>query len=463
MIFKRLHRAIPLLVAVALVVSACTVIAEPGPRTSTSTFKTAEAAFHILIERSVDKPGSPQLLNAALDAAIAQLKKDGVSDPVVTRPDFTGSTESDLAKFSATLDGLLQRYPSETSTALERAATDGMARSMNDCHTYYLDPDRAKGFNQPPAEYSGIGAQLAANDPNGLPEITKVFGNSPAEKAGVKAGDKIKTVNGADVKGLTAEEVANKIKGPDGTTVELVLVRAGVDVPFSIVRAKITPKQVEDRIDDGNIGYISVSALNGDVANQVTAAVKRQNAAGVVGRVLDLRNDPGGDLSAAVDIASIFMKNATLVYQIGRDGQRQALPTSDRWFVADTKPLVVLVNKNSASGSEIIAAGVRANGAGTVMGTQTAGCVGIGQPRELPDGGLLLVTLARMQDAKTGEELNGKGRGVVPDKIVEQNPNLPGDAQLAAADAYLRSLVRSGYLRTPGPEPHAGAWTSLAA
>lgn len=442
---SRRLRAVPLLLLVALLVSACTVVLDPpGPRASASSFKTAEAAFHILIERHVDKPGSPQLLNAALDAAVAQLKKDGVADPALTRPEFTGSTESDFAKFSTAMDTLLKEYPSEKPELLERAATDGMAKSMNECHTYYLDPERAKNFNQPPAEYSGIGAQLAANGPNEVPEITVVFPNSPAERAGVKAGDKIKTVNGTDMKGLTAEEVANKIKGPDGTTVELVLVRGGVEMPFSIVRGKITPPRVIDQIDEGGIGFISVSALNGDVATQVSAAVKRQNEAGVVGRILDLRNDPGGDLSAAVDIASIFMKNATLVYQVGRDGQRQALRTSDRWYVPETKPLVVLVNKNSASGSEIIAAGVRANGVGVVMGTQTAGCVGIGQPREMPDGGLLLVTLARMQDAKTGEELNGNGRGVVPDKTVEQDPSVAGDAQRAAADSYLKTAGRSG-------------------
>ena len=438
-------RAVPLLLLIALLASACTVVVpDPQGARSTSTFKTAEAAFHILIERHVDKPGSPQLLNAALDAAVGQLKKDGVADPALVRPELTGSTESDFSKFSTALDGLLQKYPNEKPETLERAATDGMAKSMNECHTYYLDPDRAKGFNQPPAEYSGIGAQLSANDPNDVPEITVVFPNSPAEKAGVKAGDKIKTVSGAEMKGLTAEEVANKIKGPDGTTVELVLVRAGVEKPFSIVRGKITPPRVIDQVDDGNIGYISVSALNGDVATQVSNAVKRQNAAGVVGRILDLRNDPGGDLSAAVDIASIFLKNSTLVYQVGRDGQRQSLKTSDRWYIPETKPLVVLLNKNSASGSEIIAAGVRANGAGIVMGVQSAGCVGIGQPREMPDGGLLLVTLARMQDAKTGEELNGNGRGVVPDKKVEQDPATPGDAQRVAADTYLKTAGRTG-------------------
>ena len=438
-------RPILLLLLGALLASACSIVSvdpqAPAAR-SQSQFRTAEAAFHILIERHVDKPGSPLLLNAALDAVQEKLKKDGAPVATVTHPDFTGSTESDFAKFASTLNDVLKADPQETPTTLERVATDGMARGMNECHTYYLDPDRAKGFNAPPQEYSGIGATVSSPGPNDLIEIVTVFPSSPAERAGVKKGDKIKTVNGADMNGLTSEEVANNIKGPEGTTVNIVFIRGGVDTPISIVRGKVTPPRVIDQTDEGNVGYISVSQLNGDVSNQVAAAVKRQNDAGVVGRVLDLRDDPGGDLSAAVDIASIFIKDATIVYQVGRDGQRQSLRTNDRFFIAATKPLVVLVNKNSASGAEIIAAGVRANGAGIVMGTQSAGCVGIGQPRELPDGGILLVTIARMQDAKTGAELNGPGKGVVPDRIVQAD-TAQSDNQRAAADAYIRSGGKS--------------------
>jgi carboxyl-terminal processing protease len=242
--------------------------------------------------------------------------------------------------------------------------------------------------------------------------------------------------------GRTSEEVANKIKGPEGTVVNIIMVRNGVDTPFSITRGKVIAPRTIDQIDEGNIGYIYVSQLNGDVSNQVLTAVKRQNAAGVVGRVLDLRDDPGGDLSAAVDIASIFVKNATLVFQIGRDGNRQPLRTNDRMYVAEQKPLVVLVNKNSASGAEIIAAGVRANGVGTVMGERTAGCVGIGQPRTLPDGGLLLVTIARMEDAKTAESLNGPGKGVLPDKLVAADQS-GQDNQRAAAGAFIKSGGKS--------------------
>jgi len=440
-------RPLVLLLAATLVVSSCSAIQQVQqdqgiPRAQTN-FATAEAAFNILIERHVDKPTSSQLLNAAIDSVATLLVKMNDPSQQVAKPTFTDNPQSDFAKFAASLNAVLAANPKEDPKLVEQQATDGMARSLNECHTYYLDPTRAKGFNAPPQEYSGIGASITSPGPNDLVEVAQVFPNSPAEKAGVKKGDKIKTVNGEDMLGLTSEEVANKIKGPEGTTVNIVFIRNGVDTPISIVRGKVTPPRVIDQTDDGNVGYIYVSQLNGDVSNQVAQAVKRQNDAGVVGRVLDLRDDPGGDLSAAVDIASIFMKNATIVYQVGRDGNRTALRTNDRFYIDNPKPLVVLVNKNSASGAEIIAAGVRASGVGVVMGAQTAGCVGIGQPRELPDGGLLLVTIARMEDAKTGEGLNGPGKGVVPDKPVAADANSGTDNQRLAADQFIRSGGKS--------------------
>ena len=177
------------------------------------------------------------------------------------------------------------------------------------------------------------------------------------------------------------------------------------------------------------------------MADQVSNAVKRLNARGAGGLVLDLRGDPGGDLSAAVDIASIFVRQGTLVYQTGRDGNRVPLDVNRRFYIDSQKPLVVLVNKSSASGAEIIAAGIRANGVGTVMGTQTAGCVGTGQPRDLPDGGMLLVTITKIQDAKTGADLNGPGRGIVPDQVIDQPTGTQGDPQLDAAVAFLKTKV----------------------
>jgi len=133
-----------LLLAVALVVSSCSAIQNELPiPAATTSFATAEAAFNILIERHVDKPGSPQLLNAALDAVQTLLEKMADPSPTVTKPTFTGNPQSDFAKFASTLTDVLKANPKEDPTLVEEQATDGMARSMNECHTYYLDPARA--------------------------------------------------------------------------------------------------------------------------------------------------------------------------------------------------------------------------------------------------------------------------------------------------------------------------------
>jgi len=312
---------------------------------------------------------------------------------------------------------------------------------MNECHTYYLDPTRAKNFNQPQPPVSGIGVTINKPSTDAPIEVIRVIPGTPAERAGIKNGDKIVTVDGTDVTNLQTEEVANKVKGPEGSPVTIGVLRGQDTLSFTLNRARFSVPLETDTMIDGNIGQIVVPQLVGAVSDEVSNAVKRLGANGAGGLVLDLRGDPGGDLSAAVDIASIFVRQGTLVYQTGRDGNRTPLDVNRRFYIDSTKPLVVLVDKHSASGAEIIAAGIRANGAGFVMGTQTAGCVGTGQPRDLPDGGLLLVTITKIQDAKTGADLNGPGKGIVPDQVVDQPTGASGDPQLDAAVAYLRTKV----------------------
>lgn len=431
-------RALPLLLTVAFVASACGLLPADLQHEllpSQTQYKTAEAAYSVLVERHVDKPTPQQLIPGALDG-VAKYLTDAKIDaaPTVDRPVLTGSVWSDFAKFAGSLDAAVQRYPTADKTLMERAAVDGMARAMNECHTYYLNPDRAKGFNQRPAPVSGIGVTIFQPEPGQPIEVIDVIAGTPAERAGVKKGDKIIRVNGEDVSALTTEEVANKVKGPEGTPVTVTFLRGSSEVEYTINRARFQTPLTTSRMETESIGYLQARQLISTVADELATAARSLSAQGATAWILDLRDDPGGELAVAVNVASLFVQRGTLVYQVGRDGQRTAVDTNPSKFLGLTKPLVVLVNKNSASGSEIIAAGIRANGVGTVMGAQTAGCVGTGQPRELPDGGLLLVTLTKMQDAKTGADLNGPGKGVVPDKIVAD----PADQQLQAAIAFLR-------------------------
>jgi len=406
-------------------------------------YKTAEAAYQVLIERHVDKPTSKTLLGGALDGAVSEAKKEGASDTgLPSAPlNLTGSTWSDFAKFSDRLDAIVAATPSADKTKIEGAAVDGMAKSMNECHTYYLDPTRAKNFNQPQPPVSGIGVQINKPAVDAPIEVVRVYPGTPAERAGIKEGDKIVTVDGQDVTNLQTDEVANKVRGAEGTPVTIGVLRGQASYSYTMNRARFAVPLETDTLIEGNIGRIVVPQLVGAVADEVSAAVKRLDASGADAIVLDLRSDPGGDLSAAVDIASIFVRQGTLVYQTGRDGNRTPLDVNKRFYFPKQKPLVVLVNHNSASGAEIIAAGIRANDAGIVMGTQTAGCVGTGQPRDLPNGGLLLVTITKIQDAKTGAELNGPTRGIVPDQVIDQPTGAQGDPQLDAAVAFLKTKI----------------------
>ncbi len=437
-------RRLPLVLALAAFAVACSILPAELQREllpSQTDYKTAEAAFQVLIDKHVDRPTSTKLIPGALDAVAAYLRTSGAdANPVVDRPDLTGSQWSDFAKLAASLDAVMARYPAAKRELVERAAVDGMARSMNECHTYYLDPDRAKTFNRPPAPVSGIGVTINKPDQDSPIEVIDVIKGTPAERAGVRKGDKIMKVNGEDVVKLTTGEVADRVRGPEGTSVTIVFDRQGSPVELTITRARFSTPLVESSVQSGNVAYVKVKQLISNVADEATKAMREMSTA--KGVILDLRDDPGGELSVAVDVGSLFVKSGVLVYQTGRDGQKNPIEVNPRRYLGGSGPLVVLVNKNSASGSEIIAAGVRANGAGTVMGTQTAGCVGSGQPRDLPDGGILLVTLTKMQDSKTGEDLNGPGKGVVPDRVVEDDGKTTDvDEAIQAALDYIASRV----------------------
>ena len=441
MLFEMPLRRLTIVLALAAVAVACSILPPELQRELLPTqtqYATASAAYDIILDKHVDKPSSKVIIPGAVDGVIAYLKRENIdANPVVDRPDLTGSRFSDFAKLSASLDGVLARYPTAKKELVERAAVDGMARAMNECHTYYLDPDRAKGFNKPPAPVSGIGVTINQTDQNTPIEVVDVIPNTPAAKAGVKKGDKILKVNGEDVSRLTTSEVADRVRGQEGTPVTIVFDRQGQQVELTMNRAKFTTPLTTSKEVGGDIAYIQIKQLISSVADDSAAAIRGMQ--GAKGVILDLRDDPGGLLDVAVDVGSMFVRNGPLVYQTPRDGNKTPIDVNPRRYLGFQGPLVVLVNKNSASGSEIVAAGVRSSGAGLVMGTQTAGCVGSGQPRDLPDGGILLVTLTKMQDAKTGADLNGPGKGVVPDQIVEDDTKTPNDEVIDAAVAYLHA------------------------
>ncbi len=425
---------------VALVtLTACTISlpTEATPTPVSSTYATAEAALRVLVEHHVDKPSSKPLLDGAVDEITSGLTQKGVPTSVAA-PSFKGKTGDDLATLTGYLDEVMRMTPMLVKRDLERMAVTGMAKAVKECHTYYLDPDRAKGFNQPSRErYSGIGARIQQTGPNTAtyPEVTQVFQGSPAERAGLEMGDRIKQVDGKDMAGLTAEEAANTIKGPEGTTVKIVVVRGANERSVTITRASLVAPDIVEQMIDGRYGYIGISNITADIPRSLQAALGRLDQAGAVGWIIDLRSDPGGLLEPAEQIASAFIKSGNILYEVGRDGNPMPKPVNPKAFYPRQKPLAVLVNRYTYSGAEIIASAMQEHRVGRLFGEATGGCMSIALPRELPDGGLLLYTYERIQSGVSRVDLSGKG--VSPDEAIARDE--PANKVLDAAVAWLRT------------------------
>ncbi|MEK7863979.1 MAG: PDZ domain-containing protein, partial [Chloroflexota bacterium] len=212
-------RRLSLVVALAVLAASCSILPPEVQREllpSQTSYKTVEAAYQLLIDRHVDRPTSTTLIPGALDGVTTYLKAQNIDpNPVVDRPDLTGSQWSDFARLATSLDAVVAKYPAAKKDLLERAAVDGMARSMNECHTYYLDPERAKTFNRPPAPVTGIGVVINKPDQDSPIEVIQVIPGTPAERGGVRKGDKFIKVNGEEVAHLTTGEVADRVRGPE--------------------------------------------------------------------------------------------------------------------------------------------------------------------------------------------------------------------------------------------------------
>jgi len=305
--------------------------------------------------------------------------------------------------------------------ALMRGAIRGMLEALGDPHTTYLDPEEFKTLNtalQGEETYEGIGAWV---DPSGdyLMIISPMPG-SPAEKAGLRTGDKIIGINGEDMTGVDGEVVRKKVLGPAGTKVILTIAREGVE-PFDveITRASIKVPSIESRMLDDQIGYVRLFIFSDDAGKELREALKRLMAEKPVGLILDLRNNGGGYLDSAVEVASEFIAKGVIVYEEYGDGTRKPLEAR-KGGIATEIPLVVLVNEGSASASEIVAGAIQDLGRGKLVGVKTFGKGSVQMPSTLVNNqGAVRITIARWltPDGRTIHET-----GLEPDVAIEITP-----------------------------------------
>lgn len=315
--------------------------------------------------------------------------------------------------WQATRQTLLEKNYTSSEQAYEalRQALD----RLNDPYTRFLDPEQFKALtNQTSGEMSGVGMQLKEDELTKLITVVNVVENSPAMKAGLLPGDQILEIDGKPTASLNVSAAAKLIRGDVGTDVVLQVMRSGeAEFDVTLTRARIELQAVRydlKREGDERIGYIHLQEFSAHAGEQMQKAIENLDNQNADGYVLDLRGNPGGLLRISIDIARMLMDKGAIVSTVDRNGDKQEL-RANRSALTD-KPIVVLVDGDSASASEILAGALKDNGRAVIMGDQTFGKALVQSVHSLSDGSGLAVTIAHYYTPK-GTDISKKG--VTPD------------------------------------------------
>jgi carboxyl-terminal processing protease len=306
---------------------------------------------------------------------------------------------------------------------LIEGAINGMVDSIGDPYTVYLDKQQFEDLlTQTRGSYGGVG--IVVGEKEGKLTVIAPIEDSPAEKAGIKAGDIILKVDGKEISAKELEKAVSMMRGKEGTKVILTIFREGKGVKdYELTRSIIVLKTVKSQVLKGDIGYIRITSFDENTADEFEKAFEKLQKQNIKGLVLDLRDNPGGLLDTSVAIADMILPQGTIVYTIDTNGKKDVWKSDPQNI---NMPLVVLVNEGSASASEILSGAIRDFKAGTLIGTKTFGKGLVQNIIDLKDGTGLKVTIARYY-TPSGECIQGKG--IMPD-IVYDLPKELKDKQL---------------------------------
>jgi carboxyl-terminal processing protease len=398
------------------------------------------------VEKAYYKPVNAQvLLNGEQREIVSYLKKHNIPDPAIPVEFASGDEEHDLQLLNRDLQLAQSQYGKQTSNAeLTQAAIRGMLNALGDPYTTYLSASEIDSLEESlkGGDFGGIGVYIE-QDPRTKEVVVAPIEGTPASKAGVKMADEIIDVDGKPITGMRLDDVERLIRGKIGTVVRLTVHSHGAngDHTIAITRDHIQVPSVHARMEDG-LDYVRLADFGQTSYDEVRKAFLAGKAQGAKGYIFDLRNNGGGLLEAAVDISSLFIPQGTIVSTIDRAGGRDTRPANNDAIGA--VPLVVLVNKYTASASEITAGAIQDYKVGTLIGTKTFGKGVVQSIYNLSDGGALKITTARYV-TPLGRDIHHKG--IEPDIVVDQPVDepiidTPKDTQLNAAKAYLRRIAR---------------------
>jgi len=331
-------------------------------------------------------------------------------------------TATDTAVLQELWERLHDDYvkPDINSQELVRGMMAGLVQALGDPYSTYFDPAAATKFQQEEIDGSFEGVGMEVGFKNNSLTVIAPLPDTPADEAGVMAGDELVSIDQQDTATLNIDQAVQALRGPQGTTVEIRVHRGSESDlrTFKIVRATIRLQSVTSRVIESGgkkIGYVRITSFMSDTASTFQRQTKNLLSQGSQGLIIDLRNNPGGLLDQAVKVASTIIPNGVIVSEVGRSNNRRDIQAEGNAYLVDER-VVVLVNQGSASAAEIVAGALQDTKTAMVIGTKTFGKGTVQDFSELPDGSALKLTVAKW--------LTPSGRsiaddGIVPDVLIE--------------------------------------------
>jgi len=367
-------------------------------------------------------------------------------------------TYEKLKLFTEVVELVKKNYVEEvTIDQLISGAVEGMLHSL-DPHSAYLSPDMYRELQvETKGTFGGLGIEISIKE--GILTVIAPIEDTPADQAGVQAGDKIVRIDGESTKGLSLLECVKRLRGPRGTEVTITILREGLTKPkdFTIVRDIIEIKSVKYKTMEKGYGWLRISQYQEQTATELQKAVhslEQENPEGLKGLILDLRNNPGGLLDQAVKVADFFLDEGVIVSIKGRGDEEKMTFNAHKRGTLPAWPMVVLVNHGSASASEIVAGALQDYGRAVVMGSKTFGKGSVQTIIPLEDGSGLRLTTAQYYTPK-GRTIHEKG--IEPDIALvgvegtagETKKEVAEDPQLTRALEHVKGLsIFQKYLST---------------
>lgn len=351
---------------------------------------------------------------------------------------FTGTSASEMVRFLGVKHMIESRYVGDVNDdKLMDGAIDGMVQSLGDPHSVYLNSDMFKALEQhTTGEFGGIGVTMGFKDSKVT--IISVLPDTPGEKAGLKPGDEIVAVDGTPVSEFQPEEVALHIRGDVGTKVTLTIRREGEDdKDYELTRDNIKVKTADGKMLADNIGYIRIASFSENTGNEFKDAYDSLEQQGMKGLIIDLRENPGGLLTSCVDIAKMVVPKGPIVSVVQRDGSKEE---HDSDLEESKYPIVVLIDGNSASASEILAGALQDTGAATIVGTTSYGKGSVQTVVPLFHNDGLKLTIAKYY---TPSGRNIDGTGIKPDVEVDFQDTDTTDVQLEKAEEVMEQKLHA--------------------